>query len=250
MPITADTRSTVPPSETTTRSDRFRAAGVAVGITLAALVVSAVVGVGLVVPAILLGLDVDVSDPPVFLSLTVAGQVGFLAVALAYARLRGLRTRTAVPTWREARYVVGATVVAIAAATDLSVVLSEFGLVPGSVIADAATANPTVLLGLVVLSAVVIAPIEEFLFRGVVQGRLRESFGPVGAVAGSSLLFGSIHLLNYSGSLAAVVAGALLIATTGAVLGAAYERTRNLAVPVVAHAAYNAVLLGSAYLLV
>lgn len=250
MQTTADIHSTVPPAETTARSDRPRAVAVAVGITLAALVVSVAVGIGLVVPAVLLGLDLDVADPAVFLSLTVAGQVGFLAVALAYARRRGLRIRTVVPTRRESGYAVGATVVALVAAVGLSVVLSEFGLVPGSVIGDAATADATVLLGLVVLSALVIAPTEEFLFRGVVQGRLRESFGPVGAVAGSSLLFGSVHLLNYSGSLPAVVAGALLIATTGAVLGAVYERTRNLAVPILAHAAYNAVLLGSAYLLV
>ena len=37
------------------------------------------------------------------------------------------------------------------------------------------------------------------LFRGVIQGRLGRSFGPVAAVVGSSLLFGSIHLGNYTG---------------------------------------------------
>ena len=36
-------------------------------------------------------------------------------------------------------------------------------------------------------------------FRGVIQGRLGRSFGPIAAVIESSLLFGSIHLRNYTG---------------------------------------------------
>lgn len=117
--------------------------------------------------------------------------------------------------------------------------MSELGLVPDSVVGGAVTGDRNILLGLAVLSLFVVAPIEEYLFRGVVQGRLRRSFGPAGAVAVASLLFGSLHLANYAGRPAAVLAGALLIAATGSVLGALYEYTGNFAVPVVAHGLYN-----------
>jgi membrane protease YdiL (CAAX protease family) len=57
-----------------------------------------------------------------------------------------------------------------------------------------------------------------------------------------------MHLANYSGSLPCVVAGALLIAAVGAVLGAVYERTGNLVVPILAHASYNVVQVMTSYL--
>ncbi|MFC7137901.1 type II CAAX prenyl endopeptidase Rce1 family protein [Halobaculum litoreum] len=79
------------------------------------------------------------------------------------------------------------------------------------------------------------------------SGRLRRAFGPVGAVAGASLLFGSLHLANYTGALAAVVVGVLLIAVVGSVFGALYERTGNLATAVIAHGVYNAVLFLGSY---
>nr|WP_303646822.1 CPBP family intramembrane glutamic endopeptidase [Haloarchaeobius salinus] len=125
--------------------------------------------------------------------------------------------------------------------------LAALDLVPGSVIEESGTIDPNFFLGVAVLSVLIVAPAEEYLFRGVVQGRLRETFGPVGAVVGSSLLFGSVHLANYTGSVEQVVAGALLIAGTGAVLGALYEWTDNLTVPIVTHALYNVVLAGTAY---
>lgn len=94
---------------------------------------------------------------------------------------------------------------------------------------------------------ILVAPVEEFLFRGVIQGRLRGRFGPVAAIAGSSLLFGALHLSNYTGSILPIVSGALLITTVGAVFGALYERTGNLAVPVLVHAIYNVILLTISY---
>jgi membrane protease YdiL (CAAX protease family) len=63
----------------------------------------------------------------------------------------------------------------------------------------------------------------------------------------ASLLFGSLHLANYSGSIQRVAAGALLISAIGAVFGVVYERTRNLAVPIAVHALYNTVLLVTSY---
>lgn len=98
------------------------------------------------------------------------------------------------------------------------------------------------LLWLAVLSILVVAPAEEYLFRGVVQGRLRNSFGPAGAILAASLLFGSLHFGNWVGSPGTLVGWGLLIAAVGVVMGVLYELTGNLAVPIVAHGAYNFVL--------
>lgn len=192
--------------------------------------------------------EVDVASTGAFLALTAAGQVGFLAVAYAYHRRHPeLGISATVPTGRDLGVAALGTTLALVVATGLSVAVNALDLAPGSVIDDAGSVDPSVFLGLAVLSVLLVAPVEEYLFRGVVQGRLRRAFGPVGAVAGSSLLFGSVHLANYTGSFAAVLAGALLVAATGTVLGAVYEYTGNLAVPVAIHALYNASLLLLAY---
>lgn len=223
----------------------MRAAVAGIGLTLAAVLVSLVGGVALTVP--LLFADVDIQSTPVFLALTVAGQLGFVVVAYAYARRHGLRIPIELPDLRGIGYALGGTVGALVIISALSLVVQRLDLVPGSVITDAALRDPNLLLGLAVLSVVLVAPIEEFLFRGVIQGRLREAFGPVGAITGSSLLFGSVHLANYTGSIGPIVAGAVLIAVSGAVLGFLYEWTENLTVPIITHALFNVVQLVAAY---
>lgn len=217
-----------------------------VGLLVTAFVVSLLAGVAFIVPLFALGYGVETSL--VVLGSTAVGQAAFLLVAYAYVRVRDVRVPVAVPSGPDLLAVGGGTLLAIVVATGLSVVLTVLDLVPGSVIGEIAAADPTFLLGLAALSVVLVAPAEELLFRGAVQGRLRERFGPVPAIAGASLLFGSIHLTNYTGSLLPVVAGALLIAAVGSVFGALYEYTDNLAVPVATHALYNTLLLGLSYL--
>lgn len=224
----------------------LRASAEALGVTALAAVISAVAGIAFLVPTIALGYDVG--ETWVLVGATAAGQAGFLAVGYGFVRRRDVDVTVSVPSRRDLLYVLGGTVAALLAAVALSSVLVVLDLVPDSVIGEAAATDPTFLLALAVLSVVLVAPAEELLFRGAVQGRLRERFGPVPAVAGASLLFGSIHLTNYSGSLPSVVAGALLIAGVGAVFGALYERTGNLAVPVLTHGCYNVVLLLTSYL--
>lgn len=224
---------------------KLRTVAVGVAVTLVAVVVSLVGGAAAVVPVLVFELDVE--SAPVFLGLTVAGQLGFAAVGYAFARRYDRDIPVTVPSGRELGIAVGGTLLAVGVAAILSAVVSALGLLPDSIIGEAATRDRRVLLGLAALSLFVVAPAEEFLFRGVVQGRLRDAFGPVGAVVGASLLFGSIHLANYTGSVETVLAGVLLVATTGLVLGGLYEYTDNLAVPVIAHGLYNALLLGVAY---
>jgi hypothetical protein len=216
-----------------------------VALTVLVFGIALVAGIVFVVPLVALGYDIQ--STLVLVGATGAGQLGMFGVGYLYLRYRDLSVPLAVPSFRDLGYATAGVIAAIVTVTVLSLVLSTLGLLPTSVIGETAALDPTYLLGLAALSVVVVAPVEEFLFRGIVQGRLRERFGPVPAIAGASLLFGAMHLTNYSGSVVPIVAGALMIAVVGSVFGVIYEWTANLVVPILAHAVYNTVLLVLSY---
>jgi len=218
------------------------------GLTVGIFVVSIAAGVAFVVPMIALGYGIETTL--VLVGSTAVGQAAMFGLGYAYHRYRGVSVPVAWLSLSNVGYLVVGVVVAIGLAVGLSVLLATLDLLPGSVIGETAITNPTYLLGLAALSVVVVAPVEEYVFRGVIQGRLSQRFGPVASIVGASLLFGSLHLANYSGNPVSIVAGALMIAAIGTVFGTLYERTGNLAVPVLAHAIYNVILLVSSYLAV
>ncbi|MBX0322853.1 CPBP family intramembrane metalloprotease [Halomicroarcula sp. F13] len=224
----------------------LRALGVAAGLLVAGLAVSVVFGVVFTVPLVLFG--PSVGSPGGFLVLAAAGQLAFLVVGYLYVRRHG-GVRVRWPTRVDVRYTVGGLLVTLTAAVGLSVLFASLGLAPeGSVFEGPIMADPRVALGLAALSIVLVAPAEELLFRGAIQGRLRQSFGPTLAVVLSSLVFGSIHLLNFTGSVAGALAGVAVVTVGGLVFGTIYERTGNLLVPIVTHGSYNALLLVGTFL--
>ena len=232
-------------SETSSHGSGVRTVAEVVGLTALAFVVSVVAGVAFIVPMVALGYEIQTTL--VLLGSTAAGQLAMFGLGYWYRRSRHLTVPIRTPSRSALGYAAVGTVGALAVAVGLSLLLVVLNLLPGSVIGDVVATDPTFLLGLAVLSVVVVAPVEEFLFRGVIQRRLRDRFGPTPAIAGASLLFGSMHLANYSGRLTPVIAGALMIAAVGAVFGVVYERTDNLAAPVLVHATYNVVLLLVSY---
>ena len=225
---------------------KLRAIGVALGLLLAGLAGSVVLGVVFTVPLVLFG--GPLSDSVTFLVLAAVGQVGFLAVGGTYVRRAGgVPVRR--PTRRDLAYAGGGLLAALVLVLAVSVVATVAGVAPsGSVFDDPIARDPTVALGLAALSIVLVAPAEELLFRGAIQGRLRRAFGPAGAIGGASLLFGSIHVVNFTGSAAGALVGAGVVTVGGAVFGVVYERTGNLLVPIASHAAYNTTLLVLAFL--
>ena len=107
--------------------------------------------------------------------------------------------------------------------------------------------DPGYLLTMVGFSLFVVGPAEELLFRGVVQGRLRETWGVWPAILVATVLFGLSHA-SVSGGLAGVVAYILTATLLGVLLGYLYERTDNIVVPAVIHGVNNAVIFAWLYL--
>jgi membrane protease YdiL (CAAX protease family) len=219
---------------------------VAVGLVVAGLVGNLLVSVAAVLGLLAVGVAVDTTVG--FAATLVAGQVAFLAVGWLYVtrRLGPLPVRR--PTGAELRLAAGATVLALVLVTTLSAVASA--LVPGettTAIGEAVTVDPVLALALAALSVLVVAPAEELLFRGAVQGRLRRSLGAVPAVVVASGLFAAVHVFGFLALGAATVAALATLFAVALVFGVVYERTGNLVVPTLVHGLYNATLLVVSY---
>ncbi|HZU06120.1 MAG TPA: CPBP family intramembrane glutamic endopeptidase [Chloroflexota bacterium] len=102
-------------------------------------------------------------------------------------------------------------------------------------IAPAAVAVPALLGG--AARAVLVAAIEETLFRGVLLGYLLRPLGLPVAVTGSALAFALVHSWNAGATWLALVN----LAAAGGLFALAYLVGRGLALPIGLHAAWNLV---------
>lgn len=102
--------------------------------------------------------------------------------------------------------------------------------------------NPQYFLYMIVVSIVVVGPVEEILFRGVVQGLLRRAFAAWPAILIASAVFGLVHLFAVDGTTGQALLYASVAALLGCLLGFLYEYTGNIVVPSLAHGLYNGTL--------
>lgn len=233
---------------------RGRRVTVALVVSVVLAVVGLVVGAGLVRAAGVLldaaGISLTVGAGIVLSAVLLQG-VAFGGVALVYLRARGLGLEylsVTAPDLRQAIWAASGYVLAIVGAFGIGAIAVLSGLQPAqNRIAQVGQGNPEVFLLLIPLSFLLIGPGEELLFRGMIQGALREVFGPIPAIALASVVFATAHVTSLSGALSgrAITIGLLLVPAV--VLGVAYERTGNLVVPALIHGAYNATLFALAY---
>lgn len=204
---------------------RLRSALVALALPPAGLLA----GVALLVAAVLAA--AALSTPLRGEALDLAAELSVL-VGLAAAAALGLprgaaRVRVDAPTARDLGYAAAAAVAAL--------------LATAAVLAAPPVALGVVTTGRRLLVVTAVPVVEELLFRGAVQTRLAP-LGVASAVVAAAL-FALAHVAFAAGPadrLARVAASAFL---GGLAYGLAYRRTGNLAVPVLAHAAYNAATL-------
>jgi membrane protease YdiL (CAAX protease family) len=104
---------------------------------------------------------------------------------------------------------------------------------------DIAQQDPLIFLLLGVLSILIIGPTEELLFRGVIQTRLRETFGVGVGITLATALFAGIHIAGFS-TLVGGLLGVSVLFFVGFVLALSYEYTDNLVVVALMHGLFNA----------
>jgi ABC-2 type transport system permease protein len=84
------------------------------------------------------------------------------------------------------------------------------------------------------LLAILAAPLfEEFIFRGLILGGLRRSLGAIPSIAASAAVFAIVH----------PPASMIPVFGLGLFAGVAYDRTKMLLAPIIAHALYNAFVI-------
>ena len=194
------------------------------------------------------------TSPPGFAALFVASYVGYALAGVIYLAWsgRGLGyLDVAIPDRRDLGYVVLGVVGVFGAVMALGVLISllDTPSTPHNLFEPGM--NPRVLLVLIPLVLFVNAPVEEFVFRNVVQKRLAESFSTPGAIGLASLIFAVVHLpAYYNPDLRATAASLGLVTVAALVFGIVYARTDNIVVPTVVHGVYNAVQIGLFYLFV
>ncbi|GAB6860403.1 CPBP family intramembrane glutamic endopeptidase [Haloplanus litoreus] len=212
-------------------------------------------GVGLVLALSLLLVGLGMEPSPLALlvvSLVSVQGVAFGGVAVGYLLVRGWTLADLgvhLPSTRDLLAVVVGYVMALLAAITGAVIISMTGVPAGeNQVGEFASADPTVLLWLIPASFLLIGPGEELLFRGIVQGRLRETFDPVPGVVLASALFAAIHFVALTGGAGGRLVTVTILFFPALVFGTVYELTDNLVVPALVHGAYNATLFSLAYL--
>jgi membrane protease YdiL (CAAX protease family) len=214
---------------------------------VAALVVAAIGGLIVDIPAIVLGVKVTSSHTPAGLELgdTIVQDVAFVVTAVLFAGLGGRTARSwqfgfrPTPARRAAGLVLmlilGFLLFSAVWALALNVDTKETKLL------EQLGANETsLLLGLSALLTTVIAPIcEETLFRGYVFAALSKWKGWLPAALITGVLFGGVH----AGS--APVADLAPLAVLGFALCWLYRRTGSLYPCIAAHSLNNSLAFGA-----
>lgn len=199
----------------------------------------------------------DMGDAMTFATVTVGSELAFLLVGAAFLRFRtAFHVPVRLPARETRRYLVAGLVASFLAAflqiaiTDAIVPAIE--LSPG--FAEYSGLGQVTGIGLLVgtvLSLVLIGPAEEFLFRGVIQGRLRESLGPESTIGIASLIFALFHVypvVLLSPPLAVIAHMAAYYTLMGVIFGWVYHRTDNLVAPALVHGTFNAALFATGLL--
>ncbi len=229
-----------------------RAVGVACGLGILGPVVAAVLSVAWV------GV-LGVVQLPFLVALAglliLAQYVAFGGVALGYLWRRTpdwdwIRSYLGVrfPSLREIGVVLGGYVVLFGILIAVSMVVRFLGVeaAPNQT-AEAASRTPQIVPPLIVAMFLVVGPSEELLYRGIVQGRLRETFSAAPAILITAALFAAVHVTALSGGLSARLTTIAILFFPSIVFGAVYEYTKNLVVPALLHGLHNSILMALIY---
>ncbi|OSO90998.1 CPBP family intramembrane metalloprotease [Halorubrum ezzemoulense DSM 17463] len=194
----------------------------------------------------------------VVLTLVFGQYVAFGGLAVGYLAWRGFDREgivsylgVRVPSLKEIGIVLGSWVVILILILVVSTIVQLLGTeTAANQSAELAMGNPAIIPLFVAASFLVIGPCEEILYRGVVQGRLRESLPAAPSIALAAAIFATIHVMALTGGLSARLTTISILFVPSLVFGAVYEYTENLVVPALLHGLHNAVIFTVLYVTV
>lgn len=201
--------------------------------------------------SVLDALDItEANDPAIFFGAqTALNFVGFLVVGIGYLAWRrdpslvGIRR----PTRRDLALLVGGFLALVTVMLGFETLFELFGveMAENDAIARGRN-NPELFLLFIPIQFLLTGPGEELIFRGLIQGLLRQAYGVLPAILVASIVFALFHIPAL-GTGSEAVPTLVIIFASGALLGALYEYSGNLLVPVVVHASWNALVFASLY---
>ncbi|MCL9813046.1 CPBP family intramembrane glutamic endopeptidase [Natranaeroarchaeum aerophilus] len=229
--------------------------GVSVGLGLGGLALGVIASIPLMFGVIaLFGLPFQATaegqNLPGFVTNTIALQgVGMVGISVWYLSrhnlgLEFLRLRKL--TLRHVGWIIAGAIILFIVNIISGIVIDVLGLpTPSHGLIDTFVETPELLLAGIVLNLLLIGPAEELLYRGIIQTKLVNVGGTVKGVFLASVLFAVVHLPAYGlDGWAAIISLVFL----GGVLGAIYEYTDNLLIPMIAHGVYNSLLFIMIYI--
>ena len=181
--------------------------------------------------------------------LLVASEVGFVVVGYAFRQtddggeiVVDWLARNS-PNGRDAAIVVVATAALVGFNRLAFWAGSLVGIDPVTAVSAPDRLTVAVLAFMIPAMLFAVGPAEEYLFRGVVQGYLKQSFSTRGAIGWGAIMFTLVHLPNLVSSPEAGAVSIPVWLVIGLALGWLYERTAALFVPIAVHGLYNTVVI-------
>lgn len=146
------------------------------------------------------------------------------------------------PSKSSLKYGVAAAGLSLTALLAANLLSTTIGFsIPESPIQTELEYQPQLLIAFLFIVVFLNAPIEELLFRNIIQKRTREIYSPIAAIAIAAIIFASVHMLGYIAiaGVSAAIAPTILVLFGGVVFGIVYEHTGDLISVILAHALYN-----------
>lgn len=176
----------------------------------------------------------------------LAAAAGFVTVTVVYLYWREQGIESIDIRWldtRELLYCLGGFIGLLLVLLLSAELLAGLGVPPSpsGVIEGDLDPPPELFLAVLLISALLVGPAEELLFRSVIQRSLYSSFTRTSSVVLSSVLYAAIYLPAYATApFSVALAGLALAFTLSLVLAVTYARTDNVLVPALIHGAFNA----------
>ncbi|MFH5802204.1 lysostaphin resistance A-like protein [Haladaptatus sp. CMAA 1911] len=183
-----------------------------------------------------------------FLAILTVSEVGYVLTAWIYLQQWfDERVRITMPTKGQFGWILGSAIVMLAIGAVITMVSTHTGITTGRVDQELLTGSQSTVLILAVLAFIVIAPAEEYFFRGVIQRRMMRSFSTPVAILIGALIFVLPHAVGYIGNIEGIVLLSMAPFSLAIITGILYEKFDNLSIPILCHGIYNATLFMATY---